>query len=74
MVDTSNTSSSGAGWEIGEGGMPKLPITSVAIVLGVGTLILEAASHAPVLSLLLPRVLSVAGWYALVGSVLDKRE
>lgn len=74
VVDTTNESSSGAGWTIGEGGLPKLPITSVAVVLGVGVVILEAASHAPVLSLIMPRVLSVAGWLALVGSVLDKRE
>ncbi len=74
VVDTTNDSSSGAGWSIGEGGLPKLPVTSVAIVLGVGVIILEAASHAPVLSLFMPRVLSVAGWIAVVGSVLDKRE
>ncbi|GAB4819650.1 hypothetical protein N2152v2_006696 [Parachlorella kessleri] len=74
VVDTSNDSSSGAGWSIGEGGLPKLPITSVAVVLGVGVLILEAAAHAPVLGLFLPRVLSVAGWLAVVGAVLDKRE
>ena len=74
MVDTSNDSSSGAGWSIGEGGLPKLPITSVAVVLGVGVLILEAAAHAPVLGLFLPRVLSVAGWLAVVGALLDKRE
>lgn len=36
---------------------PKLPITSVAIVLGVGGVILETVSHAPVLGLFLPRVL-----------------
>ena len=47
----------------------------VAIVLGVGVVILEAAAHAPVLGLLLPRVLSVAGWLAVVGYLgLDKRE
>ena len=38
---------------------PKLPITSVAIVLGVGGVILETVSHAPVLGLFLPRVLQV---------------
>jgi hypothetical protein len=74
VVDTSNDGSSGAGWAIGADGLPKLPINSVLIVLGVGGLILEAAAHAPVLSLLLPRVLSVAGWLAAAGYVLDKRE
>lgn len=38
---------------------PKLPITSVAIVLAVGGVILETVSHAPVLGLFLPRVLQV---------------
>lgn len=61
-IDTSNDASSGAGWTIGENGLPKLPINSVLIVLGVGGLILEAASHAPVLSLFMPRVLQCAGW------------
>ena len=74
VVDTSNSGSSGAGWSQGADGLPKLPVTSVAAVIGVGVLILEAASHAPVLSLLMPRVLSLAGWLALLGSVLDKRE
>lgn len=74
VVDTSNDASSGAGWTIGKDGLPKLPINSVLIVLGVGGLILEAAAHAPVLSLLLPRVLSLAGWFALTGYVLDKRD
>lgn len=59
VVDTSNDGSSGAGWTIGPDGLPKLPVNSVLIVLGVGGLILEAASHAPVLSLLMPRVLQV---------------
>ncbi|KAK9825203.1 hypothetical protein WJX81_008297 [Elliptochloris bilobata] len=74
VVDTSNEGSSGAGWTTGEGGLPKLPITSVAIVLGVGGAILETVSHAPVLGLFLPRVLQVAGWLAAAGAVLDKRE
>jgi hypothetical protein len=73
-VDFSNDASSGAGWTIGESGLPKLPITSVLAVVGVGSLILEAASHAPVLSLFMPRVLSVAGWLAAAGYLLDKRE
>ncbi len=59
VVDTSNDGSSGAGWTIGENGLPKLPITSVLAVLGVGGIILEAASHAPVFSLFMPRVLQV---------------
>lgn len=67
VVDTTNDASSGAGWTIGPDGKPKLPINSVLLVLGVGGVILEAAAHAPVLSLLLPRVLSVAGWLAAVG-------
>lgn len=74
VVDFSNDASSGAGWTIGESGLPKLPVTSVLAVVGVGGLILEAASHAPVLSLFMPRVLSVAGWLAAAGYLLDKRE
>jgi hypothetical protein len=74
VIDFENEGSSGAGWTAGRDGIPKLPINSVLIVLGVGGLILEAAAHAPVLSLLLPRVLSVAGWLALTGYALDKRE
>ncbi|KAG2443758.1 hypothetical protein HXX76_002104 [Chlamydomonas incerta] len=74
VVDTTNDASSGAGWTIGENGLPKLPINSVLIVLGVGGVILEAAAHAPVLSFFLPRVLSVAACYAGVGYFLDKRE
>lgn len=73
VVDTTNESSSGAGWTITEEGLPKLPINSVLIVVGVGLLILEAASHAPVLNLFMPRVLSCAGWLAAAGWVLDKR-
>ncbi len=73
VTDTSNDASSGAGWTIGENGLPKLPINSVLIVLGVGGVILEAAAHAPVLSLLLPRVLTVAASYAGAGYLLDKR-
>ncbi|KAI8468620.1 MAG: hypothetical protein J3K34DRAFT_426741 [Monoraphidium minutum] len=73
VVDFDNDGSSGAGWTIGKSGLPKLPITSVLAVLGVGGLILEAASHAPVLGLFMPRVLQVAGWLALAGYALDKR-
>lgn len=73
VVDFSNDGSSGAGWAIGESGLPKLPVSSVLAVVGVGGLILEAASHAPVLSLFMPRVLSVAGWLAASGYLLDKR-
>ncbi|KAG2500614.1 hypothetical protein HYH03_001381 [Edaphochlamys debaryana] len=72
VVDTSNEASSGAGWTIGENGLPKLPINSVLIVLGVGGVILEAAAHAPVMSFFLPRVLTMAAWYAAVGFALDK--
>lgn len=74
VVDTSNSGYTGAGWKADEGGMPKLPLNSVLIVVGVGGLILEAAAHAPVLSLFMPRVLQVAGWLALSGWALDKRE
>eukprot|EP00879_Flechtneria_rotunda_P001754 GHRR01001917.1.p1 GENE.GHRR01001917.1~~GHRR01001917.1.p1 ORF type:complete len:248 (+),score=106.17 GHRR01001917.1:255-998(+) len=73
VIDFSNDASSGAGWTIGESGLPKLPLTSVLAVVGVGGVILEAASHAPVLSLFMPRVLSVAGWLAAAGYLLDKR-
>lgn len=74
VVDFSNEGSSGAGWTTGSDGLPKLPINSVLIVLGVGGLILEAASHAPVLSFFMPRVLQVAGWLAATGYLLDKRD
>ena len=67
VIDYSNDASSGAGWTTGTDGKPKLPINSVLLVLGVGGVILEAAAHAPVLSLLLPRILTVAGWLAAVG-------
>jgi hypothetical protein len=30
--------------------------------------------HAPVLGLVLPRVLTVAAWLAAIGAVLDKRQ
>jgi hypothetical protein len=91
VVDLKNEASSGAGWTIGENGLPRLPINSVLIVLGVwsfpaflhrlfawhvpnvsdsvlctldafagvGGVILEAASHAPVFSIFMPRVLQV---------------
>lgn len=74
VVDTSNSGYTGAGWKAGADGLPKLPLNSVLIVVGVGGLILEAAAHAPVLSLFMPRVLQVAGWLALAGYALDKRE
>ena len=74
VVDVTNAGSSGAGWKPIEGGLPKLPLNSVLIVLGVGGLILEAAAHAPVLSLFMPRVLTVAAWLAVVGWALDKRD
>ena len=35
---------------------------------------LQTLGHAPVLSLVLPRVLTVAAWVAAIGAVLDKRE
>jgi hypothetical protein len=73
VIDTSNDSSSGAGWAQNEDGLPKLPITSVLAVLGVGTVIVEILGHAPVLGLVLPRVLTVAAWLAAIGAVLDKR-
>lgn len=74
VIDTTNDSSSGAGWASGDKGLPKLPITSVVAVIGVGTVIVEVLGHAPVLSLVLPRVLTVAAWLAAIGAVLDKRE
>lgn len=74
VIDTTNDSSSGAGWGSSEGGLPKLPITSVAAVLGVGTIVLEVLAHAPVVGLVLPRVLTYAAWLAVAGIVLDKRE
>lgn len=74
VIDYENDSSSGAGWTIGKDGKPKLPINSVLIVVGVGCVILEAAAHAPVLNLLMPRVLSCAGWLAATGYVLDKTQ
>lgn len=61
-------------WGSSEGGLPKLPITSVAAVLGVGTIVLEVLAHAPVVGLVLPRVLTYAAWLAAAGIVLDKRE
>lgn len=73
VVDLENDGSSGAGWTIGANGLPKLPITSVLAVVGVGAVILEAASHAPVFSIFMPRVLQVAGWLAVAGYLLDKR-
>lgn len=43
------------------------------IVVGVGSLILELASHAPVFGAFMPRVLSCAGWLAAAGWLLDSR-
>jgi len=74
VVDTSNSGFSGAGWAISDDGLPRLPVTSVAIVIGVGTVILEAAAHAPVLSLFLPRVFTAALCLAAAGAVLGKDE
>lgn len=74
VIDFENEGSSGAGWTPGPDGTPRLPLNSVLIVLGVGGLILEAAAHAPVLSLILPRVLTLAAWLAAAGYFLDKRE
>ncbi|MEW5314746.1 MAG: hypothetical protein WDW38_006217 [Sanguina aurantia] len=50
---------------------PQLPLNSVLVIVGVGCLILEAASHAPVLTFFMPRVLSVAGSLAAVGWALE---
>jgi hypothetical protein len=72
VIDYENDSSSGKGWTIGKDGKPKLPINSVLIVVGIGCVILEAAAHAPVLNILLPRVLSCAGWLAATGYALEK--
>jgi hypothetical protein len=72
-IDFDNDGSSGAGWTIGKNGLPKLPITSVLAVVGVGAVILEAASHAPLFNIFMPRVLQVAGWLAGAGYLLDKR-
>ncbi|KAL6759371.1 hypothetical protein V8C86DRAFT_2574450 [Haematococcus lacustris] len=71
VVDLKNEASSGAGWSIGESGLPRLPINSVLIVLGVGGVILEAASHAPVLSTFMPRVLQVAACLAATGYAVE---
>ncbi|CAG9459992.1 unnamed protein product [Pedinophyceae sp. YPF-701] len=72
IIDWENEGSSGKGWDPSEG-LPKVPINSVAIVIGVGVFILEAAAHAPVLTFFMPRVLTVACWYAVVGYVLSLR-
>lgn len=74
VTDFENEGSSGAGWTIGKNGLPKLPLTSVLAVVGVGAVILEAASHAPVFNIFMPRVLQVAGWLAAAGYLLDKRQ
>ena len=34
----------------------------------------QILGHAPVLGLVLPRVLTVAAWLAAIGAVLDRRE
>lgn len=60
VVDMKNEASSGAGWTIGENGLPKLPVNSVLIVVGVGCIILETVSHAPILGAFMPRVLQVS--------------
>jgi hypothetical protein len=60
-------------WDADAKGLPKLPITSVAAVLGIGAIIVELLAHAPVLSLVLPRALTYAAWFAAIGVVLDKR-
>lgn len=73
VTDFENEGSSGAGWTIGKSGLPKLPLTSVLAVVGVGAVILEAASHAPLFNIFMPRVLQVAGWLAAAGYFLDKR-
>lgn len=73
VIDSTNDSSSGAGWDADAKGLPKLPITSVAAVLGIGAIIVELLAHAPVLSLVLPRALTYAAWFAAIGVVLDKR-
>lgn len=70
-IDTTNSGSDGSGWTIGENGLPKLPLTSVLVVLGVGSTIVELLSHAPVLSIVMPRILQCAAWYAVVGFGLD---
>ena len=72
VVDYENDMSSGKGWTTGPDGKPKLPLNSVLIVVGIGCVILEAAAHAPVLNILLPRVLSCAGWLAATGYALEK--
>ncbi len=72
VIDYENDMSSGKGWTTGPDGKPKLPLNSVLIVVGIGCVILEAAAHAPVLNILLPRVLSCAGWLAATGYALEK--
>lgn len=73
VIDSTNDSSSGAGWGSDVKGLPKLPITSVAAVLGIGAVVVELLAHAPVLSLFLPRALTYAAWLAAIGVILDKR-
>jgi len=74
VVDFENKASSGAGWEVGKDGLPKLPVNSVLFVVGTGVLILELASHSSVLGFFMPRILTVTGWLAVAGYFLDKRE
>ncbi|KAL6785867.1 hypothetical protein ACKKBG_A00495 [Auxenochlorella protothecoides x Auxenochlorella symbiontica] len=74
VVDTSNAGSSGAGWQAGAGELPRLPLNSVLVVVGVGAVILETLAHLPLLSAGLPRVLQTAAWVAAAGAVLDKRD
>eukprot|EP00199_Chlamydomonas_sp_CCMP681_P005710 CAMPEP_0119106872 /NCGR_PEP_ID=MMETSP1180-20130426/6702_1 /TAXON_ID=3052 ORGANISM="Chlamydomonas cf sp, Strain CCMP681" /NCGR_SAMPLE_ID=MMETSP1180 /ASSEMBLY_ACC=CAM_ASM_000741 /LENGTH=246 /DNA_ID=CAMNT_0007092271 /DNA_START=119 /DNA_END=859 /DNA_ORIENTATION=+ len=71
VVDFENDGSSGAGWTIGPSGLPRLPVNSVLICVGIGSVILEAASHAPVLSIFMPRVLQMAAWYAAAGYAVE---
>ncbi|MEW5297386.1 MAG: hypothetical protein WDW36_000598 [Sanguina aurantia] len=70
VIDYSNEGYSGAAWKVVDG-LPQLPLNSVLVIVGVGCLILEAASHAPVLTFFMPRVLSVAGSLAAVGWALE---
>jgi len=71
-VDWSNAGFSGAGWDASKEESPKLPVTSVAAVVAVGTLVLETLAHAPTpLEGLLPRVFTAAAAIALVGAASD---
>jgi len=73
VVDPSNEGFTGAGWEVKDSGLPRLPVNAVAAVVLVGSSIVLGASHAPVLREFMPHVLSAAWAYAVAGAGLDRR-